>query len=121
MNIAIVGSRERDLPEDKAAVSDLVNSLDMNDTVVSGGCRGIDSWAVDFAKARGMKTLEFEPIMLYMYPSYPELVKAYYARNRKVVENSDVIYAFPSAKGLKGGTRNTVEYAKKCGKKVIFK
>jgi len=121
MRVAVVGSRERGLPEDRIAVHDLIDTLPEGDIVVSGGCRGIDSWAVEFAKSRGMETMEFEPIMLYKYPSYPQLVKAYYARNRLIVDNCDVVYAFPSIKGLKGGTRNTVEYAVKQGKPVMLK
>ncbi len=41
-----------------------------------------------------------------------------YARNRFMVDNADVVYAY--FHGGKGGTRYTVDYAKKCGKKLII-
>ncbi len=45
------------------------------------------------------------------------LQKAYYARNKKIAENVDVLYAFV-APDRKGGTENTIGYAEKLGKEI---
>lgn len=42
-----------------------------------------------------------------------------YARNRYMVDNADVVYAYFHG-GSKGGTYYTVNYAKKCGKQLIY-
>jgi len=120
MKVAIIGSRQRDSTEDKVSVFDLVNSLEIGDVVVSGGCRGIDIWAEQAAERRGLDTMIFKPI-LNDHDSYSSMVRAYHDRNKKIVDSSDLLYAFPAVKGLSGGTKNTVDYAIKRGKKVIFK
>ena len=116
MKIAIVGSRDRDMAEDKALVKELVNSLLTDDIVVSGGCRGVDTWAEKAADTRGLKKLIFKPCILKGM-TYGEKVLEYYKRNRKIVDNADVVYALMSSR-RKGGTGYTVDYAKSKGKKV---
>jgi hypothetical protein len=120
MKVAIIGSRKRALPEDRLAVGSLVNALDKDDIIVSGGCRGIDTWAEIAAKTRGMKTLIFTPI-LNGTKTHGDVVNAYYNRNKKIVSSSDIVYAFPARDGLSGGTGYTVDYAIRIGKKVILK
>ena len=41
-----------------------------------------------------------------------------YARNRYMVDNADVVYAYYS--GGKGGTKYTLDYARKCGKELFI-
>lgn len=120
MKVGIIGSRNRCDVEDRVNVYNLVNSLEIGTTVVSGGCRGIDTYAEEAAKRRGLDTLIFKPI-LNDHDSYSSMVKAYHERNRKIVDTADLIYAFPAVSGLSGGTKNTVDYAIKRGKKVVFK
>lgn len=122
MKIAIIGSRERsffDIIKTKKEVEDLVDSLYDDDIVISGGCRGVDVWAISRAKSRGLITKEYFP-NIKKNMLYGDMVNAYYKRNRKIVDNSDVIYAFPSIMN-KGGTGYTIEYAIKKGKKVFIK
>lgn len=121
MKVGIIGSRERNKPEDRKEVFNLVSQLDRNDIVVSGGCRGIDSWAIDAARKNNMRTRVFLPIKLDECESYVDMVRAFYSRNREIVDFSDILYAFPSRAGLKGGTQYTVNYASRIGKKVIIK
>jgi len=120
MKVGICGSRQRDSTEDRVSVINLVNSLEIGTTVVSGGCRGIDSYAEEAAKRRGLDVLIFKPI-LNDHDSYSSMVRAYHDRNKKIVDSSDLLYAFPAVKGLSGGTKNTVDYAIKRGKRVVFK
>lgn len=120
MRVAIVGSRIRSAVMERNEVNRLIDKLDTDDIVVSGGCWGVDSWAVDQAKRVGMKTVVFKP-MINDTMDYGMMVKEYYRRNREVVDNSDMVYAFVSKDGIKkGGTWYTIEYARKQGKKVVI-
>ena len=56
MNIGIVGSRRR---LDKQSVLNLVDNLPKDAIVISGGCIGVDTWAVERAKQRGLKVQVF--------------------------------------------------------------
>ncbi len=82
---AIIGSR--DFPK-LSLVKRLVDSLPPNTIVISGGARGVDRAAVDFAKARGLKTIEF--------PADWEGggKAACFERNTLMVEACDKLYAF---------------------------
>lgn len=113
MNIGIVGSRRR---EDKEAVHKLVDSLKPTDVVISGGCRGVDSWATERAQQRGMSVKVFKPDMSNLKDHW-ELTKRYYARNKLIAENSDILYAFVSP-DRKGGTEVTIKYAQELRKEI---
>ena len=89
---------------------DLVDSLDDDDVVISGGCDGVDTWAENRAKDRGLETDIYLPDFSGC-SEYYDYCNAYYERNRKIVENSDVIYAFVS-EDRTGGTENTIKHAK---------
>ena len=111
MNVGIVGSRRW---KSRSAVESLVNTLSADTTVVSGGAKGVDSWAAEYARKRGLKVIEFLPD----YPSFGsprwEYTQAYYVRNRQIAEHSEVVYAFV-APDRKGGTENTIKHAKELG------
>jgi len=110
MKVGIVGSRRR---KDKDKVFQLVDSLKLTDVVVSGGCEGVDSWAEDRAKERGMKVMILKP-NLKDISHKGDMVNRYYERNKKIVQNSDIIYAFVSSERT-GGTENTIKWAKELG------
>ena len=116
MRAAIVGSRDRGSEKDRILVENLVNSLPDDAVVVSGGCRGVDTWAEESADKRGLKVLIFRPNIVDAM-TYGEKVQQFYRRNREIVDNSDVVYALMSRR-RKGGTGYTVDYAKSKGKKV---
>jgi predicted Rossmann fold nucleotide-binding protein DprA/Smf involved in DNA uptake len=111
MNVGIVGSRRW---KSRAAVETLVNTLSPNTTVVSGGARGVDSWAAEFARKRGLKVIEFLPVLPSNGNPRWEYTKAYHARNRQIAEHSHVVYAFV-APDRKGGTENTIKHAEDLG------
>ena len=71
--VGIVGSRRR---LDRDAVIKLVNSLKASDVVVSGGCRGIDTWSIRAAEARKMSHHEYLPA-ISPGMSRDEIVQAY--------------------------------------------
>lgn len=112
--VAIVGSRRRNC---RAAVEALVKQLG-NVVVVSGGCRGVDQWAEDAARACGLDVAVHRP-RLKDIRSYYDVVKAFYARNKRIASDCDVMYAFP-AEDRKGGTENAIRHAQELGKQVII-
>lgn len=115
MRVAVVGSRRF---TDLDKVVDYVNNMPVSDTVVSGGCEGVDTWAIEAAIARGMKWQIFYPDLSGTNLKYYERVQRYYDRNERVVLNSDMVVAFVS-KDRKGGTENTIKWAQKYNKPVM--
>lgn len=82
MKIAIIGSRD-------LTVSDLGCYLPKNTTeIVSGGARGIDTCAREYAQANGIKLTEFLPD----YEKYGR--GAPIKRNRKIIDYADAVIAF---------------------------
>ena len=120
MKIGIIGSRKR---TDKETIYAYVDSLNLDDIVISGGCYGPDTWAEDRAKERNLpKPIIFKPRNPQPLETKYDMIERYYERNRKIVETSDKIVAFTSLDGKKrGGTWYTINYAKKIGKPVEIK
>ena len=116
MRVGIVGSRRR---KDKHKVIELVDSLEPDTVIVSGGCRGVDTWAVERAKERGLKTEIYKPDLGKHLGRF-DIINKYYERNKKIAQNSDIMYAFV-APDRRGGTENTIKWAKKFGVEVVTK
>lgn len=111
MNIGVVGSREFPLGQ-KHLIVDFINSLPEDTLVVSGGAKGVDTWAVESAVANNLKWLIF-------WPDWDKYGKrAGFIRNQKIVDASDEIVAFWD--GVSRGTMNTVRRAREAGKKVTI-
>jgi len=109
MRIGVVGSRRRN---DKKNVYYLVKNFDDNDVVVSGGCEGVDTWAEEKAKEIGLDTIVIKPCLIHSDKlDYYETCEVYYFRNKQIVKNSDIIYAFVSD-DRSGGTENTIKHAR---------
>jgi hypothetical protein len=105
--IAIVGSRDFKQPH---KVRQLLDSLPDETIVISGGARGVDSWAVERARERGLAVEVFEPDWKTWGRS------AGYKRNVTIVSNADVIVAFWNGSR---GTQHTVGLARKVRKPVV--
>lgn len=103
--VGIVGSR---VFEDYEFFDSIVRTkVQPDDLIVSGGARGVDSFAQRWAKEHGHS-------ILIHYPDYSRKGSgATFARNRRIVEDSDLILAF-YAKGRfqQGGTANTAKWAR---------
>jgi predicted Rossmann fold nucleotide-binding protein DprA/Smf involved in DNA uptake len=85
--------------------------IDYEDDIVSGGAIGADSMAQRYAKENG------HAIHIY-YPRWEHGNSAGFARNKRIVENSDLVLAFYAHGRFKqGGTRNTISWAEKLGRK----
>lgn len=117
LKIAIVGSRTRDCRD---AVRELVYSLDSNVTIVSGGARGVDSYAVEFAIERGMAVLEFRP-KITPNMDYRAICAELFRRNGDIARAADICFAFPDAEKFAlatGGTYDAVQRFRRLGKPV---
>lgn len=104
MKIALIGSRN-------LIVKDLGRYLPENVTeIVSGGARGIDACAREYAKSHGIKLTEFLP----EYEKYGR--SAPLKRNLKIIDYADLIIAFWD--GQSRGTKFVIDNCKKRNKKV---
>ena len=115
MKIAIVGSRRR---TDKENVEKLVSSFARDVIVISGGAKGVDTWAEQSARERGLEVIIFKPDLKNI-KHRGDMVQRYYNRNKKVAQECDILYAFVSP-DRKGGTENTIKFAQELGKKVTI-
>lgn len=102
MKVAIVGSRE--YPNMKQ-VLDFVASLPEYTEVVSGGARGVDTFAQKAAEARWDLDISIFPADWNRHGK-----GAGYIRNREIVEYADYVVAFWDGKS--SGTKHTIKLAK---------
>jgi len=121
IRIGIVGSRRRkDENNVRQLVRELYKKYGKNIEIISGGCKGVDTWAIDEARKLGMDTTVYLPD-LFNIENYFDVCNRYYERNKLIVKRAkDGIYAFVS-KDRTGGTENTVKYAKRLNIEVIIK
>ena len=103
MKIAIVGSRSLNITD-----SDIKKFVSLNDEIVSGGAKGIDKCASEFAKKNGIKLTEFLP----QYSLYSRFAPI--KRNKQIVDYADRIIVFWN--GSSKGTLSVIKYAQKTGK-----
>lgn len=112
MKIGIVGARKY---KDKLAVINLVNSISVDNQIITSGCRGVCIWVKEAAEKRGIKVIVFEPDLSNIRANF-EIPKRYYARNKQMIKMCEVLHAFISAEdGYTGGTKIEIEYAIKRG------
>ena len=104
MKIAIVGSRN-------LTIQNLEGYLPQDVTkIVSGGAKGIDACAREYAHQAGLKLTEFLPD----YQRYGR--SAPLRRNLEIIRYADEVIAFWD--GQSRGTRFVIEECRKQGKKV---
>ena len=104
MKVAVVGSRN-------LWVEDLGHFLPEGTTeIVSGGAKGIDTFAREYAQANGIPLTEFLP----EYKKYGR--GAPFRRNISIIEHADLVVAFWD--GASRGTRFVMDECVKRGKPV---
>lgn len=112
MKIAIVGSRT--FKDYKLLKDQVMHYLDLYshnfEYFISGGAVGVDSMVQILAKEVGCC------IKIY-YPDWSIGKSAGIKRNRKIIDNADVVIAFWDGKSR--GTKNSIELAKSMNK-VLF-
>ena len=115
--IGIVGSRSI---ADRKMIFERMDALIAErgvSMIVSGGARGVDRLAEEYARERQI------PFQVF-YPELPArgarwcYTRACYARNKQIVENCDLLVAFVDKET--GGTWNTIKQARSQGKEVII-
>ena len=102
--VAIVGTREfNDYDYVEACVLSVIHPDDI-EIVVSGGARGVDTLAKRFAEKHGLKFKEFPA-------DWSKGKSAGMLRNTIIVDNCNLVIAFPSWKHSPG-TCDTIRKAK---------
>ncbi len=104
MKVAVIGSRN-------LMVQDLGQYLPKETTeIVSGGAKGIDTYAKEYALAKGLKLTEF-------LPEYKKYGKgAPLKRNLQIINYADEVLAFWD--GRSRGTKFVIEHCKAHNKPV---
>jgi predicted Rossmann fold nucleotide-binding protein DprA/Smf involved in DNA uptake len=108
MKTAIVGSRGI---TDYSKISDILNGYQISE-VISGGAKGVDSLAEQYACDNNIPTTIFKPD----YKQYGR--GACFVRNKQIIEASEQVIAFWD--GESTGTLNSIEYAKKLNKPLFI-
>lgn len=103
MKIAIIGSRNLEITN----IGDYIPQD--TDEIVSGGAKGVDYYAAEYARANGLKLTEFLPD----YSKYGR--GAPIVRNKRIVEYADEVIAFWDGKSK--GTLSVIKFCEKIGKK----
>ncbi len=102
MKVAVIGSRN--------LTDTVIDDYIPKDTkeIVSGGAKGIDTSAAEYARRKGLKLTEFLPD----YARYGRAAPI--VRNKMIVDYADKVLAFWD--GSSAGTLSVIRYAKTCGK-----
>ena len=101
MKIAVVGSREINK-------IDIEKYITKEDEIVSGGAKGVDTIAANYAKTYGIKLTEFFP----QYKIYGKAAPI--IRNKEIVDYADKVIVFWN--GESKGALSVIKYAQKTGK-----
>ena len=131
MKVGIVGAR---IYENKKKIKDFIFKLKQEHgediIIVSGGCKnGADFYAKKYALELGLQYEEYPPFheTKSLYCPLPEKlfgkpyhVKNYFARNKLIAKNSDLVVAFIPKGHISNGTNSTLTYAEKFSKKTII-
>lgn len=105
--LGIVGSR--DFPDEVMVRAILTGVLKDYHVVVSGGARGVDTWAVETAREVGAQVCEHKP-------DKSRGIAGLFERNTLIVRDSDLIIAFWDGKSR--GTLDTLKKAHSLGKVI---
>lgn len=105
MKVAIIGSRG-------LKIDNIEEYLPSETTeIVSGGARGVDANAREYAEKMRIKLTEF-------FPEYGKYKKgAPLRRNLQIIEYSDIVIAFWD--GSSKGTKYVIDHCRKTNKKVM--
>lgn len=113
MNIAIVGGRDfSDYTLLKESLLAYISIYRVPDNIVSGGAKGTDTLAAQFATEMGIPLLVFKPD----YQKYGR--GATLIRNTQIIENAEVVFAFWD--GESKGTKDSITKAKKLQKELYI-
>lgn len=104
MKVAVIGSRGLSVPNLGAYLPE------GTDEIISGGARGVDTSAREYAQAHGIRLTEFLP----EYDKYGR--SAPLKRNITIIEHADLVLAFWD--GVSRGTAFVIKKCRDTGKPV---
>lgn len=107
MKIAVIGSRSF---RDFVLLEQTLDSISRISAIVSGGARGADELAVQYALARRIPTKIFQPNWRLHKRG------AGHRRNELIIRESDIIIVFWDGKSA--GTRHAIQFTKIIGKPI---
>jgi hypothetical protein len=87
----------------ESGVRRYIHTLPSSTTIISGGAKGVDSWAASEATKLGFRVVEFLP----EWDKYGK--KAGFKRNTDIVEAAEMVVAFWDGKS--NGTRDSIDKA----------
>ena len=102
MKVAVIGSRGLEINDLGAYLPDGVTEI------ISGGAKGVDTSAREYARSHGVKLIEFLPD----YEKYGRAAPL--KRNIQIIEAADVVLAF-----WDGSSRGTKHVIDNCNKRNI--
>jgi hypothetical protein len=109
LRIAVVGSRDWPSP---VHVLQVLQDLPCDEiAIISGGARGVDTFAADWAKRKGV------PLTVFDADWDTHGKAAGPIRNTAIVEAAEVVIAFVD--GPSKGTKDAIKKAKAAGKQVV--
>ena len=116
IRVAIIGSKIVANPETARKVIKEILDVEKPSLVISGGCQGIDTIAIEEAKKKGIKYKEF----------FPEIKRwngggkiGFKERNLQIAEECDILYRIYNKNTTTYGSGWTADMAEKLGKKVV--
>lgn len=110
--LAVIGSRTfNDMSLLIEHMAEACSVFDVS-AVVSGGAKGADSLAAEYASSQGLPVQVFKPDLAQFGRGAGPI------RNKAIVNAADVVLAFWDGKSK--GTKHALNYAKQIGKHVIF-
>ena len=104
MPLAIIGSRDCPAVDIEAYLDE------MPDAIVSGGAKGADTYAREYAIKKGIRLIEHLPD----YSKYGRAAPL--VRNRLIIDDCDKVLALWDGKSR--GTKQTIDYAESKGKPI---
>jgi hypothetical protein len=113
VRVGVVGSRRR---TDRETIEAAIAALAPGTVVITGAARGPDSWAEHAARTRGFEVVVHRPDLTGVCARW-QAAERFYARNQRIVDDSDLIIAFV-APDRTGGTEDAIRRAVRAGKPV---
>jgi predicted Rossmann fold nucleotide-binding protein DprA/Smf involved in DNA uptake len=89
----------------EADISEGSNTL----TIISGGAKGVDTYAMEYAKMEGFDFILFKPYHL-VDNREKYRPRFFFARNKQIVDNADHVIVFWD--GVSSGSESVIEMAK---------
>jgi predicted Rossmann fold nucleotide-binding protein DprA/Smf involved in DNA uptake len=111
INLAIIGSRNfTDKTFFNNKISEWITKYGKPNRIISGGAKGADTLAADYARERGIE-------LIIYFPDWTQYGKAAGPiRNTLIINHCTHVLAFPSKNGI--GTQDSLQKAEKLGKDI---